>query len=145
MLINNSFVNHSMFLYPIKNDEIITAVVNLSNSKAIGTDDLMPLIIKQNASLICKQFVHIYNLSFNQGIYPKLLKNAIVIPIFKGGSRDDLSNYRPISILTIFSKLIEKLFLNRLISFVEKHNILHSNQFDFKKNNYFNGCCTCTE
>ena len=95
----------------------------------------MPLIIKQNASLICKQLAHIYNLSLKQGIFPKLLKNAIVIPIFKGGSHDDPSNYRSISILTIFSKVIEKLFIFRLISFVEKHSILHSNRFDFKKNN----------
>jgi hypothetical protein len=73
-------------------------------------------------------------LSFAQGVFPDLLKNAIVIPIYKGGSHMDPSNYRPISILTLFSKLLEKLFYNRLLCFINNNNVLHSNQFGFRKN-----------
>ena len=81
-----------------------------------------------------RHLTHIYNLSFSQGIFPKLLKNPTVIPIFKNSSITDPSNYRPISILTIFSYVLEKLFHNRLISFIDKHIVLHSNQFGFRKN-----------
>ena len=54
-------------------------------------------------------------------------------PIHKSGSRTDPSNYRPISILTTFSKILEKLFLKRVLSFINKNNILHENQFGFRK------------
>ena len=129
----HSFINHSMFLSPITANEIISTFASLSNSNSPGTDGLSPQIIKANAPLLAHQLAHVYNLSFSQGIFPKLLKNAIIIPIFKGSSYTDPSNYRPISVLTIFSKLLEKLFYSRLIAFVDRHNILHSNQFGFRK------------
>jgi hypothetical protein len=105
----------------------------MSNSSSIGTDGLSPLIIKSNSSLIGHQLAFIFNLSFTQGVFPKLLKSSIVIPIFKGGSHSEPGNYRPISILTIFSKLLEKLYYNRLTSFINYHGILHNNQFGFRK------------
>ena len=58
----------------------------------------------------------------------------MVTPIFKSGKSNDPSNYRPISILSIFSKLLEKLFYNRLFNFVTKHHVLHPNQFGFQPN-----------
>ncbi len=60
------------------------------------------------------------------------VKNAIIHSVFKSGNNLDPSNYRPISILTIFSKILEKLFYSRLFSFIDKHHILHPNQFGFQ-------------
>ena len=77
---------------------------------------------------------HIFNLSFTQEVFPKLLKRSVIVPIDKGGCHLDPSNYRPNSILTIFSKLLEKLYYNRLMSFINYKNILNSNQFGFMKN-----------
>jgi hypothetical protein len=128
------FVSNSLFLTPLTVNEILSTFASLSNSTAIGTDNLLPTIIKLNASLISNQLTYIFNLSFTQGIFPNLLKNAVVVPIYKGGSHSDPSNYRPISILTIFSKLLEKLFYNRLVAFVNAKNILHNSQFGFRKN-----------
>ena len=65
-------------------------------------------------------------------MFPNLLKNSIVVPIHKNGKRDDPNNYRPISILTIFFKVLEKLFYSRFISFINRNNILHTNQFGFR-------------
>ena len=73
-------------------------------------------------------------MSFITGGYPNLLKIVKVIPIHKGGSTQDVSNYRPISLLSIFDKIIEKLMHKRLYNFLMEHNILYQNQFGFRKN-----------
>ena len=65
-------------------------------------------------------------------MFPNLLKNSIVVHIHKSDKRDDPNNYRPISILTTFSKVLEKLFYSRFISFINRNNILHTNQFGFR-------------
>ena len=75
------------------------------------------------------------NRSFSSGIFPDLLKIVKVVPIHKGGSTQEMNNYRPISLLSIFDKIIEKLMHNRLYSFLEDHNILYKKQFGFRKNN----------
>ena len=74
-------------------------------------------------------------MSFLTGVYPNLLKIVKVIPIHKGGSTQDVNNYRPISLLSIFDKIIEKLMHKRLYNFLLEHNILYQNQFGFRKNN----------
>jgi hypothetical protein len=101
-----------MFLFPVTQSEVFNCFLSLSNSHSVGADGLAPEIIKANAALLCDQLVLIFNLSFTQGIFPGQLKRAIVVPIYKSGVCTDPSNYRPISILTVFSKLLEKLFLN---------------------------------
>jgi hypothetical protein len=63
--------------------------------------------------------------------------------VYKNGSHSDPSNYRPISILTVFSKLLEKLFYNRLIAFIEKYEVLHSNQFGFRKSKSTSTALAC--
>ena len=74
-------------------------------------------------------------MSFLKGEYPDLLKIVKVIPIHKGGSTQDINNYRPISLLSIFDKIIEKLAHKRLYNFLIEHNISYENQFGFRKNN----------
>jgi hypothetical protein len=140
---NETFNNHSMFLSHITSDDVIHAFASLSNSNAIGSDGFLPEIIKQNAVYLSHHLAYIFNLSFSQGIFPKILKSALVIPVYKSGSHSDPSNYRPISILTVFSKLLEKLFYNRLIAFIEKYQILHFNQFGFRKNKSTSTAIAC--
>ena len=67
-----------------------------------------------------------------------MLKNAVITPVSKSGSITEPSNYRPISILTFFSKLLEKLFYNRLTAFVNDKSILHPHQFGFRVNHSTN-------
>ena len=85
--------------------------------------------------LIILPLAHIINMSLITWVYPDLLKIAKVIPIHKCGSTQDSNNYRPISLLSIFDKIIEKLLHKRLYNFLEEHNILFHNQFGFRKNN----------
>ena len=73
-------------------------------------------------------------MSFSSGKFPDPLKIFKTIPIHKGGSTILLNNYRPISLLSIFDKIIEKLMHKRLYNFLNEHSILFSNQFGFGKN-----------
>ena len=74
-------------------------------------------------------------MSFKTGVFPSLLKIVKVIPIHNGGSTQDMNNYRPISLLSIFDKIIEKLMHKRLYNFMEENNILYHKQFGFRKGN----------
>ena len=67
------------------------------------------------------------------GVFPDVLKLARVIPLYKSDSRSDIGNYRPISLLPVFSKIFEKLIHSRLLSFLDKHNVLFEKQFGFRK------------
>ena len=74
------------------------------------------------------------NLSFNQGQFPAVLKTASMTPTFKKGDKLDVNNYRPISLISNISKIIEKLIHKRLNSFLEHNNIFYSFQFGFRDN-----------
>ena len=113
---HSDFVKCSMFLAPVSDSELCSNVLSLSSSQSLGSDGRLLDIIKNNIHYINHQLTYIFNLSFSQGVFPNLLKNAIVVPIHKNGKRDDPNNYRPISILTTFSKVLEKLFIPDLFS-----------------------------
>ena len=83
---------------------------------------------------IAKIIAMLFNKSLNQGIFPSALKFAKVVPIHKGDSLFEVSNYRPISLLPTVSKIFEKLMYSRLINFINKHEILYNKQFGFQKN-----------
>lgn len=130
---DQAFVANNLFLSPTTNTEIISTIASLSNSPAVGSDGVTASVIKSSSILIAPHLAYIFNLSFSQGVFPNRLKNAIVIPVYKNGPPTDPSNYRPISLLTSFSKILEKLFHNRLVLFLNKNNVLHDKQFGFTK------------
>ena len=82
---------------------------------------------------IVKPLTHVYNLSFVTGIAPSELKKAVVTPIFKSNDKESFSNYRPISVLSCFSKILEKLMYKSVVKFLDKHSILSENQYGFRK------------
>ena len=76
---------------------------------------------------------HVFNLSFTSGIFPDAMKIAKVIPVFKKDDPAEIKNYRPISLLPILSKVLEKLAYKRLYKFLTDNNLLNPNQFGFRK------------
>ncbi|XP_065683310.1 uncharacterized protein LOC136096093 [Hydra vulgaris] len=84
--------------------ELLDAVLSLKLNKSQGVDNISSNVIIKCIFYIKKILLHIFNLSFKQGIFPKKLKIARVIPVFKSGDNTNISNYRPISILPCFSK-----------------------------------------
>ena len=116
----------------ISEQEIIDLISSLPN-KSTGHASIPLRFLKIVADIIAIPFCRILNLSFSQGIFPELLKTAKVIPSFKAGSTDDVNNYRPISLLSIFDKLMEKIMHKQLYAFLEHNDVLFKNQFGFRK------------
>ena len=118
----------------VSNEEILDIINSLEN-KSTGPSSIPLKLLSLIPDLIILPLAYIINMSFITGEYPNLLKIVKVIPIHKGGSTQDVNNYRPISLLSIFDKIIEKLMHKRLYKFLMEHNILYQNQFGFRKNN----------
>ena len=125
---------HSFFLTPVNEKEILDIVNNCKNKKSTDSNDLDMALIKCTINEIVMPFTYICNLSFKNGLFPNAMKTAKVIPVYKSGDKHLFTNYRPISLLSQFSKLLEKLFVVRLDSFIEKHNILSDHQYGFRSN-----------
>ena len=111
-----------MFLTPVTEEEIINIISSLKNSSA-GWDEISAQIIKSTVHLFISPLTHVCNLSFLQGVFPRELKIAKVIPLYKSDDKMFVKNYRPVSVLPLFSKVLERLMYNRLLSFINKNNI----------------------
>lgn len=123
---------NSIFLNPVQAGEILSIVQKFANKTSNDYIDLNMTLIKQTIDVIVEPFLHICNLSLTTGEFPDQMKVAKVIPLFKKANTNDVSNYRPISLLPQFSKILEKIFLNRLHIFIERHAILSNCQYGFR-------------
>lgn len=134
---NNLFItkriSNSLFLLPTDEYEIQQTISTLKDKKSTGTDRIKAELLKHVRNHISAPLVHIFNLCIKQGVFPLALKNAIVVPIYKNGNKQQIENYRPISLTTHLSKLFEKLIKVRLISFLNKYKILSNRQYGFKE------------
>ena len=104
---------------PVTIHEVLK-IVNASPKKtSMDHSGINFALLKECISFIVKPVCHIANSSFEKAIFPERMKIAKVIPIFKSGKQDSFTNYRPVSLLPQFSKILEKLFNNRLDKFSE--------------------------
>lgn len=122
---------NSMFLIPSDHEELNNVISKLKICSP-GVDDISALIIKRFKQLLIAPILHLCNLSLETGIFPTSLKHSVVIPIHKKGDKRDCSNYRPISLLSTLSKILEKLFNKRLISYIDSQKLLADNQYGFR-------------
>ena len=100
-----------------------------------STNDVIPLHIFKNCpDHVFAHLTDIFNYIIAKGIMPTDLKKSKIIPIYKNGSRKDINNYRPISLLSYLDKIIEKAIHNRVSNFLNKNKLLCINQFGFRKN-----------
>lgn len=125
--------SRSMILEPPDESEIRRIIKGLKNNSAAGHDRISPKVIKHLATCIAPLLVHLIATIFATGIYPSTLKLAVVSPIYKNGSRSCPDNYRPISVLSILNKIVEKVIHNRLQNHVTNNlNLIYSHQFGFR-------------
>ena len=100
---------YSVFLDPVTEKEVENQLNKLKYGKSCGYDEMSPKVMRKISKHILKPLTHIYNQSFLTGIIPTELKIAVVTPIFKANDKELFSNYRPMSVLPCFSKILEKL------------------------------------
>ena len=127
-------IQKSVSLSPVIDDEIVKIITKFDQTKSPGHDNIGNNIIKRIAKEISKPLAIIFNLSITTGKVPNQLKSAKVIPIYKKDDAEIYSNYRPVSVLSSFSKILERLIFNRCVDHLEKHDILNEKQFGFRKN-----------
>jgi hypothetical protein len=109
----------------------------LKTKDSSGYDAITIRIIKSSIPFIILPLTYICNAVLCTGIFPDRLKHAIVKPVFKKGNRYEISNYIiPISLLTSFSKIIEKLIYLRLITHIERNSSLADEQFELRSHSW---------
>ena len=127
--------NSSSFVFtPILHHEIEEEIMSVPMKKAHGLYSCPIRILKCARHILSEPLAELMNKSVVGGKYPAKLKHSKVIPIYKKDEESDPTNYRPISLLSIFNKIFEKLMYKRLKSFLEKRNILFNSQYGFREN-----------
>ncbi len=136
---NDSNASSKFSFTDITIDQVIKELNAISSNKASGLDNVCTKLIKFGSEAIAMILCKLFNMCLKQGCVPDELKVARVTPIYKSGSKDDLTNYRPISILPICSKILEKLVHNQLYNYVTKNKLMYVGQSGFRKHH-----STCT-
>jgi hypothetical protein len=113
--------------------EIYAIIGKLAPKKSSGWDEISVLTLKRISLHILKPFCHLVNYSFTTGKCPNNMKITKYVAVYKKGDREDASNYRPIAMTSVFSKVYEKVILNRLEYHFEQNEILNPQQHGFQK------------
>ena len=122
----------SFFIHPTTPKEVENLISNLKNNKSTGPNSIPTKILKLTKKIISEPLCNIINISFNTGVFPESMKSAKVIPIFKKGDETQITNYRPISVLSNISKIFEKLMHTRLYNFLDNSGTFYENQYGFR-------------
>ncbi len=116
----------------VSTEEVIDIMMEMDSKKAVGLDGLLvrflQLIINQISPVLC----HIINKSLTIGKVPNMWKLAKVTPLYKSGNLNDLNNYRPISVLSSISKIIEKIVCKHLLEYLTLNKLISDKQFGFR-------------
>ena len=121
-----------MIIAHISEQEVLD-IINALPKKGTGPASIPLKMLLLVSDIIVIPLCHVINLSFSRGVFPDVLKVAKIIALHKGGSTQDLNNFRPISLLSIFDKIFEKLMHKRLYDFLDEHKVLFEKQFGFRR------------
>jgi len=116
----------------IDSDFVTKQIKKMSDSKGSGIDEICVKLLKAALPYIADPLVDIINSAIKTGVYPKLFKHAKICPVYKKGDINDPSNYRPIAVLPIVSKIMERHLHNQLSSYLDEYNLLLDNQSGFR-------------
>ena len=126
-------VNTTLNEKSLTENELDEAFKSLKKNKAPGPDGLDVNIIISAYKIIKKPLLKIFNDSLLLGIFPQSMKIAKVTPFYKSGKKNLMTNYRPISVLSCFSKILERIMYNRLYSYLNDNNLFFQKQFGFRE------------
>ena len=117
---------------PVSKLEVEQDLKSIKLGKSTGTDNLPPGLLKDAACRISAPLTYLINLSLQTGRFPTDWKQAKIVPIHKSGSLSSFDNFRPISILPVLSKIIEKAVHRQVIAFLEDKKLISQSQFGFR-------------
>lgn len=118
---------------PITMHELKDIISNISNTSSVGNDNISLKYLKDSSDIIFEYILVIVNTSITTGVFPSQWKEAVVKPLYKGGDSDLPSNFRPISLLPILSKILEKAVAKQLVSYLESNNLFSINQYGYRQ------------
>lgn len=123
---------HNEFMWsPVTEKDISEVVKRFSNSKSTDFYGFSNYFVKRILSVISKPLSDLINTMFASGVFPDVLKISKVVPIFKNGDKEQPENYRPISLVPVFSKIIESIMYRQIMHHFDKYDLLSANQFGF--------------
>ncbi len=131
------------FFHPVSYSFIHRQLTKLKVNKATGLNQIPSCMLKDDVSIIANSVTYLVNLSLSVGSMPDEWKQAKVIPLYKSGCREDMDNYRPISILPVISKIAETAVNVQLQQYLTQHNLLSSVQSGFRKYHSTQTAVTC--
>ena len=120
-----------LYLYYITPNEIKKYIDKLPAKNSSEYDNISNKLLKQIKYAILNPLTHIFNLSISSGVFPENMKLSEIVPLYKKGPKDQMINYRPISLLITLSKLLEKCMYTHLYKFMVKNNIFYKRQYGF--------------
>ena len=123
----------SMFFMPTTESAIKQLINNVDTSKAVGEDGVDVLTLKRCCESVSRVLCKLVNQSMSSGKVPTKIKIAKVRPLYKDGDRDNVNNYRPISVLPTVSKIFEKVVNVRLKRYLYSHDYLYKFQYGFRE------------
>ena len=118
----------------ISQEKVEKYLKNIDITKATGSDNIGARLLKLAAPFISDSLMYICNQSILNSTFPDKWKEGKVRPLYKNGPKDDTNNYRPISILPVISKMLEKHVHDSLMTYLTSHKLLHSTQSGFRPN-----------
>ena len=125
---------NSLFLIPTTPGDIIAIISCFKSKASSGHDGVSSKLVKDLRYALSFPLSIIINNSLAMGLVPDMAKLAKIIPIYKAKDKKDISNYRPISLLPIISKILEKVVHKNLYTFLEKNKVRYASQYGFRKN-----------
>ena len=126
--------SESLFFAPSTIDEIRKLITELPSKRSSGPDNISNVLLKELAPILSEPLSIIVNQSMQTGIFPAIMKLAEVVPLYKGKSRENETNYRPISLLTTMSKVMEKVVYQRVYQFLTNTGQICETQYGFCSN-----------
>ena len=123
---------NSLFLSPTTPNEIMRLIEKLPNKRSSGHDGISNILLKELKVELSIILCDIFNESMQEGVFPEMMKLADVVPLYKSKTREEPTNYRPISLLLTLSKLLEKIIYKRTYEFLENNHSLFTSQYGFR-------------
>lgn len=131
---NQSFPNTKFKLNAIGSNDVNVVLKMLNNNSAPGPDGFTAHFLKQIGHNVILPIVHIINCSLTSGSMPVEFKVARIVPVYKKWNIKEFSNYRPISLVGLLAKILEKIVKNQLLEFLEHNKIIFEGQYGFRRN-----------